>query len=178
MRKSWDEHFMNIARECATMGTCYRRQVGCVLVDDRKNILSTGFNGPPHGWSHCRYEEYSRCPGAEAPSGTSLNHCYALHAEQNAILHCQDKMRVHTCYTTVSPCATICIKELLQTACCRIVFLEEYSQPEAKKLWTRSSLLIKGRIGPYAEHRTWEHMINEGINQPWETVVLASSGNR
>jgi dCMP deaminase len=178
-RPSWDQHFLNIAKECATMGTCSRRQVGCVLVDERKNILSTGFNGVPPKWDHCRDNENAKCPGANAPSGTSLDSCWANHAEQNALAHCTDRMRIHTCYTTTSCCVT-CVKELLHTSCCRIVFLEEYSQPEAKLLWTKTSLLLPTRSGMIADHRTWEQVQDISIDQvpAWKTIVLASSGVR
>lgn len=158
-RHSWDQFFMNVAKECATMGTCVRRQVGCVLVDERRVIIGTGFNGPPHGFPHCRYVESARCPGAGAPSGQGLDQCLALHAEQNALAHCSDKQRIHTCYTTVSPCASVCIKELLQTSCRRIVFLEEYSQPEAKILWTRRPLDVLYPEGMGSAVRTWEKLI-------------------
>jgi dCMP deaminase len=176
MRKSWDQHFLAIAQEVASMGTCTRRQVGCVLVDDRRVILSTGFNGVPPKWDHCRgtVEEGARpCPGASAESGTGLDLCYANHAEVNALLHCSDVMRAHTCYTTSSPCIS-CVKILLCTGVCRIVFCEEYPHPEAKELWTRTSLFLPQRRGPLADHRTWER---------WEPamggiVVVDSSGLR
>jgi dCMP deaminase len=168
MRKSWDEHYLIIATEVATMGTCARRQVGCVLVDERRRILSTGFNGVPPNWEHCRDNEEFECPGAHAPSGTQLDQCYANHAEQNALSHCEDRMRIHTCYVTASPCVT-CVKELLHTSCCRVVFLEEYTQPQARKLWTRTSLLIKTRTGTISDHRTWEQF------QAGRTLRLESS---
>jgi dCMP deaminase len=51
-RKSWDEYFMAIAELVAERSTCLRRQVGAVIVKDRK-ILSTGYNGAPRGIKHC-----------------------------------------------------------------------------------------------------------------------------
>lgn len=129
-----------------------------MLVDSRNRILSTGFNGPPHGWPHCRYDEDSRCPGALAKSGTALDQCYALHSEQNALAHCPDKSKIFACYCTASPCATVCVKELLQTSCVRVVFLEEYSQPEARELWTRFPLIVNDKyVGTTIKvPRTWE----------------------
>jgi len=49
---SWDETFMNVAREMATHSTCCRWNVGAALVRDRR-ILSTGYNGSPQGRDHC-----------------------------------------------------------------------------------------------------------------------------
>ena len=45
-RPSWDEYFMQICRVVATRSTCLRRQVGAILVSERR-ILSTGYNGAP-----------------------------------------------------------------------------------------------------------------------------------
>src|SRR5437870_1854157 len=47
-RASWDEYFMNIAREVATRATCDRKHVGAVIVRDRC-ILATGYNGSVRG---------------------------------------------------------------------------------------------------------------------------------
>ncbi|MGC8842362.1 MAG: deoxycytidylate deaminase, partial [bacterium] len=50
-RPPWDEYFMQIARVVATRSTCLRRQVGAVLVKE-KRILTTGYNGAPRGLPH------------------------------------------------------------------------------------------------------------------------------
>ena len=51
-RPSWDEYFLQLARQAATRSTCLRRQVGAVLVRDRR-VLATGYNGAPRGVAHC-----------------------------------------------------------------------------------------------------------------------------
>ena len=51
-RPSWDEYFMEIARQVSTRATCDRKHVGAVIVRD-KAILSTGYNGAPHHLPHC-----------------------------------------------------------------------------------------------------------------------------
>ena len=43
---------MRIAFEVAERSTCLRRQVGAVIVKD-KRILATGYNGAPPGMPHC-----------------------------------------------------------------------------------------------------------------------------
>lgn len=148
MRKSWDQLWMNFAVEMATMGTCARRKVGCVLVDEKNKIISTGFNGVPPGWPHCNESAYARCPGADAISGTRLDECYANHAEVNALLHCDNVYRIKTCYVTSSPCVH-CVKQLLHTSCTRIVFSEEYSHQVSGNLWVSRS--NRGLV------RSWEH---------------------
>ncbi len=45
-RPTWDSYFIQIAHLVKTRATCPRRQVGAVLVKDRR-ILATGYNGSP-----------------------------------------------------------------------------------------------------------------------------------
>ena len=171
MRKSWEKHFLTIAQEVASMGTCARRQVGCVLVDERRIILSTGFNGVPPRFDHCRDNPGHECAGAVAASGINLDACKAVHAEQNALLHCPDIYRVHTVYCTCSPCIT-CTKLLLGTYAVRVVFLEEYPHPEARDLWMQQPLIAVGRGSTIAQMRSWE-LFNESLGA--EPKVLESS---
>lgn len=135
-RPSIDEYFLRMAKLVATRGTCSRRKVGCVLVDDMHHVLSTGYNGVPRGMPHCID---SPCAGAGRPSGTSLMECNALHAEWNALLQCRDTARIHTAYLTASPCV-ICMRMFCNTSVRRIVFLEEYPHPESKALAALASI--------------------------------------
>ena len=52
VRASWDEYFLNIAREVSSRSTCDRKFVGAVIVRD-KSILATGYNGSVRGMAHC-----------------------------------------------------------------------------------------------------------------------------
>ena len=150
MRPNRDTWALQLAMVTARRATCCRRQVGCVLVNSRGHVVATGYNGVAAGQPHCNDElaydvdaDYTQpvklypnaCLGAKAASGTNLDACQAIHAEQNALLQCRDVYSVETCYVTASPCVT-CTKLLLNTACQRVVFVEEYPQPEARSLWT------------------------------------------
>lgn len=151
MRISRDEWAMEMAKLTATRSTCLRRHVGCVLLNCRGHVLATGFNGVAAGQPHCNEEFKEKwahpdkpieirvvtpyaCSGAKAPSGTNLDGCQAIHAEQNALLQCKNVYELDVCYVTASPCMT-CTKLLLNTSCQKIVFLEEYPHTEAKQLW-------------------------------------------
>ena len=141
-RPSRDAWAMEMAKLTATRSTCLRRQVGCVLLNARGHVLATGYNGVAAGLPHCNELGHDvtfphACSGASAPSGTNLDGCQAIHAEQNALLQCRDVYSIDTCYVTASPCMT-CTKLLLNTSCQRIVFLEEYPHAAAKDLWTSS----------------------------------------
>lgn len=162
---------MNIAIEMASMGTCGRRQVGCVTVDHRNRILSTGFNGTPPGWPHCRgesnsTEEVEPCSGLYEPSGLSERPtqgkiCKATHAEVNALSNCSDVWRIHTLYCTVSPCLE-CVKAILSTGTINLVYLEEYTgSGESKELWLGNSGVYwdRQRDGKKPLMRTWNKYV-------------------
>lgn len=130
-RPETEEYFMNLAFHVATRGSCARRKVGCILVDERKHILATGYNGRPAGFDECL--EFP-CEGADAPSGEGLNKCEAVHAEANALLQCPDVHKITTAYVTASPCIE-CTKLLLNTSCETIIFAEEYPHRASQRLW-------------------------------------------
>jgi dCMP deaminase len=136
IRPTVDEYFLAIARVVASRGTCSRRQVGCVLVDGDRHIISTGYNGVAAGAPHCTDRA---CPGAGLSSGTGLNKCEAIHAEINALIHCAEIRRIETCYVTVSPCVS-CVKALLSTQCRRVVATSAYSplHDDARKMWVEA----------------------------------------
>lgn len=160
MRPTRDLHYIQMAQLVAQRSTCLRRTVGCVLVNVRGHVLATGYNGRAAGLPHCneikhhtmfhlqlqQVDSYPHeCTGAHAASGTDLDSCEAIHAEQNALLQCRNVYEIETCYVTVSPCVT-CVKLLLNTTCERIVFAQPYAHNEqAQKLWVESVVSEKPR---------------------------------
>lgn len=145
MRPEKDAYFLRMADLVATRATCLRRSVGCVLTNERGHVLATGYNGVAAGQPHCNTRCDGKfphaCEGATAKSGTSLDTCQAIHAEQNALLQCGDVFRIHTCYCTTLPCV-VCTKLLLNTSCARIVYIDEYPHSEAvRKLWKDRELI-------------------------------------
>jgi len=120
-RSSWDQYFMEIARQVATRATCDRKHVGAVLVRDR-TILSTGYNGSIRGLPHCDDVGHLMENG----------HCVAtVHAEANAIIQAaKNGVRIEgaTIYTSASPCWS-CFKLIANSGCVRIVFGEFYRDP-------------------------------------------------
>src|ERR1700678_2474129 len=96
-RVSWDEYFMNIAREVSTRSTCDRKFVGAVIVRD-KSILATGYNGSIRGLPHCD----------EVGHLMEDNHCVrTIHAEANALVQAaRNGVRVDgaTIYVSANPC--------------------------------------------------------------------------
>jgi len=151
MRPTRDETMMELARVIARRSTCQRRQVGAVATDVHGRVLSIAYNGVPMGHRHCGSHFGDKpCPGAYERSGSGLDLCEAIHAEQNILLFCNDIMRLNTIYVTVSPCVH-CVKMLLNTAAKRVVYLEEYSHDAAaSRLWTSNGSRTWERLGPAA----------------------------
>lgn len=131
-RPDSDEYFLAIAQVVSTRATCARRRVGCVLTNDHKHIIATGYNGVAQSRPHCID---APCKGASAASGTGLDLCEAIHAEQNALLQCPEVQSIDTVYCTHSPCLH-CIKLLMNTAAKRVVFIHDYPHAQSKDLWT------------------------------------------
>ena len=138
-RPSKTTYFLAMAKLVATRGTCARRRVGCVLVDKHGFVAATGYNGNGRGQGHCID---SPCEGAKYKSGEGLEKCEAIHAEQNAILQCKNTEHIEKAYITLSPCVT-CVKLLLNTSCKEIVYLEDYVNKDAERIWKNANRLWK-----------------------------------
>jgi len=126
-RPGWDEYFMMIAEVVATRSNCSRRHVGAVMVKDR-HILSTGYNGTPHGVKNCFAGGCPRCSG-KAESGSHLEECLCVHAEQNAIAQAARfglELEGSTVYVTISPCLT-CAKLLVNAGIKEVVYAGDYA---------------------------------------------------
>ena len=83
-RVSWEQYFMNIAKEVATRSTCDRKYVGAVIIRE-KTIFSTGYNGSIKGLPH--FDEV----GYEMVDGHFVR---TKHAEANAIVQSAAKRRL------------------------------------------------------------------------------------
>jgi len=131
-RPTQDEYFMQMAKVAATRSNCYRRQVGCVIIDYQYRILSTGYNGVPRGYPHC---EIGKCPRKNP--GEDLGICLATHAEMNALIQCKDKDKIWKVYVTHSPCLP-CTITLLNTMATDIIYNEPYPGHETSKaVWEK-----------------------------------------
>jgi dCMP deaminase len=142
-RPSWDEYFMEITRLVVSRSTCLRRQVGAVVVKDKK-ILATGYNGAPSGLPHCLEVGCLR-EEMGIPSGERHELCRGLHAEQNAIIQAAYhgvSINGATLYCTNLPCI-ICTKMLINAGIERVVYEQGYADPLASQMWEGSQVMIE-----------------------------------
>lgn len=140
-RISKDEYFMNIAREVAKRSTCIRRQIGAIIVSDVGEIKSTGYNGNPRGLPHCEDIGCIR-DNLAIPSGTRLETCTAVHAEQNALIQAGTNSRSGTLYSTIVPCP-ICARMILNAQIRRVVYCGDYSDTTGLDLLCEAGVEIR-----------------------------------
>ena len=141
-RPSWDSYFMSITKEVAARSTCLRRNVGAVIVKDRR-ILTTGYNGPPSGISHCLPETCLRTK-LNIPSGERHELCRGLHAEQNAIIQAASHgvpISGATIYVTHYPCS-ICSKMLINSGIKTFITLSDYDDPLSKEMTNEANVSV------------------------------------
>lgn len=142
-RPSWDEYFMEITRLVASRSTCLRRQVGAVIVKEKK-ILATGYNGAPSGLAHCLDVGCLR-DKLKIPSGQRHELCRGLHAEQNAIIQAAYhgvSIKGATLYCTNLPCI-ICTKMIINAGIKRVVYEKGYADPLARQMWEESEVTVE-----------------------------------
>lgn len=139
-RPSWDSYFMEITRVVATRSTCLRRQVGALLVRERR-ILSSGYNGSPRNITHCAQAGCLR-DQLTIPSGQRQELCRGLHAEQNVIVHAAYhgiSVAGATLYVTHQPCIT-CAKMIINAGIVKIIFAGEYPDPLSIELLAQAGI--------------------------------------
>ncbi|KAI1211785.1 cytidine deaminase-like protein [Annulohypoxylon truncatum] len=127
LRPSWDSYFMSLASLAAHRCNCMKRAVGCVLVDSKHHVISTGYNGTPRHLLNCGEGGCPRCNAGEG-SGTSLSTCLCLHAEENALLEAgRERIRDGSIlYCNTCPCLTCSIK-IVQVGISEVVYSQGYS---------------------------------------------------
>jgi dCMP deaminase len=141
-RPSWERYFMSIAGQVATRSTCLRRQVGCIIVLE-KRIVSTGYNGAPSGLPHCEEVGCVRETRGVA-SGERHELCRGLHAEQNAIIQAAmhgTAVRGGSVFCTHKPCI-LCTKMLINAGVQRVYYEQGYEDEMADEMAREADLLL------------------------------------
>jgi dCMP deaminase len=120
--------FMEFARTASKRATCFRLNVGAVLVANDKEVLSIGYNGPASGEPHC---SGVGC----APPGSGCQR--SIHAEVNALRiglpRVWDVQDMLTLYVTTSPCSG-CAQSIIHAGVRRVVYEGEYRDTEPLEL--------------------------------------------
>ncbi|MDI9482518.1 MAG: dCMP deaminase family protein [Bacillota bacterium] len=142
MRPTWDEYFMDIVELVKKRSTCVRRQVGALIVKD-KRILATGYNGAPVGCNHCIDIGCLR-DQLNIPSGERHEICRATHAEQNAIAQAAysgTSVKNGIMYVTTQPCV-LCAKLIINAGISKVIFKGDYPDKLAMELFKEAGVRI------------------------------------
>lgn len=116
---SWEEYFMGVALLAAQRSKDPNTQVGACIVDDQNRILSTGYNGFPHG---CSDDEF---PWNRDESKGDTKYQFVVHAELNAILNARGKSLAGSIlYVGLFPCNE-CAKAIIQAGVREVVYLSD-----------------------------------------------------
>jgi len=145
-RPSLDNVFMETALLFARRSTCCRKQVGAVLVKE-KRIIATGYNGSVGNATHC-YDYFHKmweergslidfCKWVESEEFKILHFnefsMYEVHAEENVLCFC-NRHGILTegtvLYSTLSPCVA-CSKRIIQSGIKGLMYLDYYDRPES-----------------------------------------------
>jgi dCMP deaminase len=108
-RPTWDAYFLAICEQISARSPDPNTRHGCVLVDQGRRVLSTGYNGPVSGMPH-----------ELVPTTRPEKYDWYIHAEDNAVAFARCDLRGSTAYVTGTPCAP-CFRRLLQVGVRRIV---------------------------------------------------------
>lgn len=127
-----DCRYLRMAMIWAENSYCQRRQVGCLVVKD-KRIISDGYNGTPSGFDNI----------CEDNNNVTLP--FVLHAEANAITklaRSHNNSDGATLYVTDAPCIE-CSKLIIQAGIKRIVYSHPYRLSDGIDLMRRAGIEIK-----------------------------------
>ena len=122
---------MDMAHLVSTWTSCYTpgRAIGAVIVKD-KRVMTTGYNGAPSGVKTC---------------GTHAEICYAVHAEQNAIIQAA-RLGVSidgaTLYCTHQPCS-LCTRMIINAGIRRVVYEQGYPDDFSLQLFHDAQIPIE-----------------------------------
>lgn len=107
---SWEKRFLDLADHVAQWSKDPRTKVGAVIVDDKKRVVSVGYNGFPRGVSDSmdRYED------------RPTKHLFVAHAERNALDNAPLMVEGCTLYVPLLPCNE-CAKSIIQKGIVAVV---------------------------------------------------------
>ncbi|MBE5781294.1 MAG: dCMP deaminase family protein [Clostridiales bacterium] len=134
---------MEMAKLVASWSSCYKqdRKIGAVIVRD-KRVLTTGYNGAPANIPTCVEKGECMRQKLGIESGTRHEMCYAIHAEQNAIIQAAKigvSIEGAVLYCTHQPCV-ICAKMIVNSGIKRVIYGEGYPDAFSREFFEASGV--------------------------------------
>lgn len=110
----WTEYFLGMAKHASTLSKDPSRKIGAVAVNDRNQVLSTGFNGFPKGIKDT----------PERLNDRKLKYPLIIHAERNVIYNaCYNGVSLSgaTLYVYGLPVCSACSLGIIQSGIKKVV---------------------------------------------------------
>lgn len=120
---------MRMAETIGARSKCSRDKVGAVIVSNENRIVDTGYNGPPRGMYQLNGRCESWCPRAmrhadDPALDPTYDNCFSLHAEQNALMFSDRRLREGgKIYVSSGVCGT-CAKLIANSGLAECIMLD------------------------------------------------------
>tara|TARA_B100001564_G_scaffold359974_1_gene384292 strand:+ start:2267 stop:2713 length:447 start_codon:yes stop_codon:yes gene_type:complete len=135
MADKWDERYINLAKHIADWSKDPSTKVGAVIVDDKRRIVSLGFNGFPQ-----------KISDNDRLNDRDKKYNVIVHAEANAILFANKDLSGCTIYTyPFQPCSS-CSGLIIQSGIKRVVTIKADNDRWKKDFCTAKQILIEAGV--------------------------------
>jgi len=165
-RPSFDENFLEMLEVIAKRSTCFRHQLAALIVKDNK-IISSGYNGNPRTFPHC---DEMGCIRDEQniKSGTQMETCTGVHAEQNALLQAGKMADGATMYVNAFPCK-ICARLIINAKIAKVVIPQNayYADLQGMRLLKSAGIALSNE----SREERWNRLEKIG-KIDWKTEKL------
>ena len=133
MNKKWKKRYLGLAAQVGTWSKDPKTQVGAIIVGDKNQVISQGYNGFPRRVFDGKERYLDR--------DTKLR--YVVHAEANAIYNAAfngTKLQGSTLFVHGLPVCSECAKAIIQVGIKHIVIDYNYEQDDR---WVKSFEMTK-----------------------------------
>ncbi len=138
MQSKWDARFTQMAVLVSSWSKDPSTQVGAVIIDSDKRIVSTGFNGFPRGLDDADH----------LYKDVDFKHDIILHAEVNAILFAKRDLNNCLLYSTLMPCSR-CAAVIIQSGITSVCYRSNISERYRKNFETSLAMFDQAKIRCY-----------------------------
>ncbi len=138
----WDQRFFKLAQHVAEWSKDPSTQVGAVIVDSQRRVVSLGYNGFPRGVQDTQ----------ERLNDKPTKYKFVVHAEANAILNAETPVDGCVLFATKSPCSE-CVKLLIQAGIVGVVA----PPPSSDEPWATDAEFSRTMLAE--ADVSWEHPV-------------------
>lgn len=154
-----DLRFLAISKKIAEWSKDPSKKIGCVIVNDKKTIISQGYNGFPRGVEDLK----------ERLTDRTTKYKFVVHAEMNAIFNATYNgvsLDGTTAYIWGLPVCNECAKGLIQCGVKRIVSVDAYDDKKWSSVSEISKIMFDETDVEYTEYTKsnydyWEIVFDE-----------------